>query len=38
MLDGDEIHGVSAIHHGDESKFVAKKKAKLRPKSERKKR
>jgi hypothetical protein len=38
MLDGDEMHGVIAIHHGDESKFVAKKKAQLRPKPERKKR
>ena len=38
VLDGDEIHGVIAIHHGDESEFVAKKKAQPRPKSERKKR
>ena len=25
VLDGDEIHGVIAIHHGDESEFVAKR-------------
>jgi hypothetical protein len=24
VLDGEEIHGVIAIHHGDESEFVAK--------------
>jgi hypothetical protein len=38
VLDGNEIHGVIAFHHGDESEFVAKKKAQPRPKSERKKR
>jgi hypothetical protein len=31
----DEIHGVIANHFGDESEFVAKRKAQLRPKSER---
>jgi hypothetical protein len=28
VIDGDEIHGVIAIHHGDESEFVAKRKGK----------
>ena len=30
MLDGDEIHGVIVIHHGDESWFVAKRAHKKR--------
>src|SRR5476651_2616282 len=28
VIDGDEIRGVIAIHHGDESEFVAKRKGK----------
>ena len=38
VLDSDEIHGLIAFHQGDESEFVAKKKAQPRPKPERKKR
>jgi hypothetical protein len=38
VLDGDDIHGVIAFHHGDESEFVGKKKVQPRPKPGRKKR
>lgn len=34
LLDGDELHGLIAIHHGDKSAFVAKK---ISDKSKRKK-
>jgi hypothetical protein len=32
VIDGDEIHGIIAIHHGDQSEFVAIRKGQPRPK------
>jgi hypothetical protein len=37
-MKGDELHGMIFFHEGDDSGFVAKKKAQPRPKSERRKR
>ena len=31
VIDGDEIHGVIAIHHGDQSEFVAIRNGQPRP-------
>lgn len=38
VIDGDEIHGVIAIHRGDESEFVAKRKGQPPSKSKKAKR
>jgi hypothetical protein len=36
VIEGDEIRGVIAIHHGDDSEFVAKRKGQTLPKPKKK--